>query len=268
MFQCVELKHRPTEKIWIQTPTLCPQLHSTKRQRGKSMLDIGRRTKLSQQQDQGLLCQRWTALTALSKVLLFFESPWNIAMGHLHLSLSSQSWQTEMLFWKQSSRCQLKQAQTPCLVDQNPAWPAYRANYETISAHLSLQNDFELFLYSCGQRIWLHSFSKLILSAMATTFNLKLWQPIISRIATSLKAAKAEKCENNLHMLSPLLAGRGSKIAVALSQELKMKKRLSAESGWTEEQRKATWVRIKSALVFNHSGVGKNRGASSRASYE
>ena len=166
-------------------------------------------------------------------MLLCFEFSWNIAIGHLHTSLSSPSWQIEMLFWKQSSGCQLKQAQTPCLVDQNLAWPAYRANCETISAHLSLQNDFELFLYSCGQRKCLHSFSKLILSAMATTFNLKLWQPRVSRSATSLKAAKAEKCENSLHILSPLLAGRGSKIVatVALSEELKVKKRLLAESG-------------------------------------
>ena len=68
---------------------------------------------------------------------------------------------------------------------------------------------------------------------MATTFNLKLWQPRVSRSATSLKAAKAEKCENSLHILSSLLAGRGSKIVatVALSEELKVKKRLLAESG-------------------------------------
>ena len=61
----------------------------------------------------------------------------------------------------------------------------------------------------------------------------KLWQPSVSRSATSLKAAKAEKCENSLHILSPLLAGRGSKIVatVALSEELKVKKRLLAESG-------------------------------------
>ena len=118
-----------------------------------------------------------------------------------------------------------KQVQIPCLVDQNPARRASKATYENIVVYLSLSNGFGFFVYSCGQRKWLHSFSKLILSAMATTFNLKLFQPRISRSARSLKAAKAEKCENNLHMLSLLLAGPVLKIAANMASAEELKRR-------------------------------------------
>ena len=162
-----------------------------------------------------------------------------------------------------------KQVQIPCLVDQNPARPASKATYENIVVYLSLSNGFGFFVYSCGQRKWLDSFSKLILSAMATTFNLKLFQPRISRSARSLKAAKAEKCENNLHMLSLLLAGPVLKIAANMVSAEELKRRSVCQlkvAGLKNKERPvecASNQHLSSTILefWRSTGLGNNRNA-------
>ena len=134
-------------------------------------------------------------------MLWFFEAAWQLAIGHLQLSHSSPSVQIEdrnVVLEAISSACQLKQVQIPCLVDQSPARRASKATYDKIVAYLSLPHSFGLLLYSCGQSEKMAFLPK----ACATTFHLRIFQPRKSRSATSQKAEKACKCENNLHLLS------------------------------------------------------------------
>ena len=139
-------------------------------------------------------------------MLLFFEAAWQLAIGHLQLSHSSPTVQIEnrnVVLEAISSACQLKQAQIPCLVDQSPASRTSKATYDKIVAYLSLPNGFGVFLNSFGQL----AKKAFLPKASATAFDLRIFQPGASKSATSQKAdEKACKCENNLHMLSLLLA--------------------------------------------------------------